>query len=137
MDLFRLESLAGALQPVFVGISTESVETARKLHRSHGVISHVFCRKVSLPLRLSVCMKFHVIPATAKSRLLLQALQDFAERSADSDTLLCLIPASAQYAAFLRRHSDLLERHFVLADLAPSPRLCTDERSTAEKGGCA
>ncbi|MBQ1963662.1 MAG: hypothetical protein II369_06045 [Clostridia bacterium] len=135
MDLLKAESLAGTLQPVFVGISAESVETARKLHRSHGVISHVFCRRVSLPLRLSVCMRFHVIPEVAKGRLLLQSLQDFAERTENADTLLCLIPASAQYAAFLRRHRDALERHFVLADPAPSPRLRSDGEVTMGKGG--
>lgn len=136
MDLLNQESLAGSLQPVLVGISAESVETARQIYRKHGVISHVFCKKVSLPLRLSVCMKFHVVPATAGSRLLLQALEDFADRAENADTLLCLIPASSQYAAFLRRHRELLERRFVLAEPPQSPRVRLGADSSTEKGGC-
>lgn len=128
MDLLNQDSIAKNLRPVLVGLSAESAETARRLYRKHGVISHVFCGRVSLAMRLSICMRFHKIPSACSERLLLEALQDFADAAEGSDALLCLIPATPKHASLLQRHRDLLERRFLLADPAPVESAC-------EKGG--
>ncbi|MBQ5893127.1 MAG: hypothetical protein IIW78_02625, partial [Clostridia bacterium] len=57
VDLLHKELLTGDLVPVLLGTSAETVETAKRLHRSYGVVSHVFCERAPLLLRLSVAMR--------------------------------------------------------------------------------
>ena len=134
MDLLHQELLTGDLVPVLLGTSIETIETAKRLHRKYGVVSHVFCERTPLLLRLSVAMRLHPVSPSRTDRLLLEALQDFAAPLAGSDAILYLIPCTAHHASFLKRHRDLLERQFILSEM-PQARSAKAEASACEKGG--
>lgn len=134
MDLLHKELLTGDLVPVLLGTSAETVETAKRLHRSYGVVSHVFCERAPLLLRLSVAMRLHSVSPSKGDRLLLEALQDFAAPLAGSDAILYLIPCTARHASFLKRHRDLLERQFILAEM-PQAHSAATKAPACEKGG--
>ena len=68
MDYIVHDVLAGELVPVLLGISQEVSETAHRMYRQYGVISHVFCNKIPLTMRLSLCMKFHRIQKTVDGK---------------------------------------------------------------------
>ena len=116
MDFIMQDILSGELIPVLLGFSTETHETAHRMYRRYGVLSHVFCQRVSLPMRLSLCMKFHTIRQTANEQLMLRALIDFAEQLSNADVILYLIPCTESYANFVWQNRDVLERRFVIAD---------------------
>lgn len=116
MDYIMNDVLSGAIVPVLLGLTTEASETAHRMYRRHGVISHVFCDRIPLSSRLSLCMKFHRIPETAGDRLLLQALEDFADQLGNADLILYLIPCDEHYTKLVWDRSDELERRFVIAD---------------------
>lgn len=112
------EALTGDLVPVLLGISPETQETAQRLFRQYGVISHVFCEKIPLPLRLTLCMKFHPVPSTEGEQLMLQALSDFSAQLEHADVILYLIPCTEHYAHVVWQNRDVLESRFVIADRA-------------------
>lgn len=108
--------LSGAIVPVLLGMTAEASETAHRLYRRHGVMSHVFCDKIPLTSRLSLCMKFHRIPTTVGDALMLQALSDFADQLGNADLILYLIPCNEHYTKLVWDHAENLERRFVIAD---------------------
>ena len=116
MDAITEDLLAGDLVPVLLGYCHETAEAARRIYKTHRVVSHVFCPPVPLPLRLSLCMKFHTVPHTAGEQLMLNALSDFADQLENADVILYLIPCTAAYANLTWLHKEQLERRFVLAD---------------------
>ncbi|MBQ9132338.1 MAG: hypothetical protein IJX62_07705 [Clostridia bacterium] len=134
MDFIKKEILSGELVPILLGISPESVETARRMYRQYGVISHVFCEKLPLPMRLSLCMKFHVIPAIANGQLMVQALTDFALQFQHADVILYLIPCTAHYANLIWHHHAALEGHFVLADRREMRTVWFGDQNELSKG---
>ena len=112
------EALTGDLVPVLLGTSPETQETAQRLFRQYGVVSHVFCEKIPLPLRLSLSMKFHPIPTTSGEQLMLQALLDFSSQLEHADVIPYLIPCTEHYAHLVWQNRDTLECRFLLADRA-------------------
>lgn len=116
MEYIMNDVLSGAIVPVLLGITTEASETAHRMYRRHGVLSHVFCDRIPLPSRLSLCMKFHRIPETAGEQLMLQALTDFADQLGNADLILYLIPCNEHYTKLVWDHAEELERRFVIAD---------------------
>lgn len=136
MDYIVREILSGELVPILLGYSPETVETAHRMFRKYGVVSHVFCEKISLPQRLSLCMKFHQINRTANERLMMDALYDFANQLENADIILYLIPCTESYANMVWHGRDELERRFVIADRAEMMRVWFGEENTKQaKGG--
>lgn len=115
MDYIKPDELSGELIPVLLGLSQEVNETARRMYRRYGVVSHVFCEKIPIAMRLSLCMKFHVIKHTADERLMTQALHDFADQLGNAEVILYLIPCTEEYANFVWAHCENLEGKFVIA----------------------
>ncbi|MBQ8311314.1 MAG: hypothetical protein IJX80_09930 [Clostridia bacterium] len=115
MDYIKKDALSGELIPVLLGLSQEVNETAHRMYREYGVVSHVFCEKIPLALRLSLCMKFHLIRHTADERLMTQALYDFADQLGNAEVILYLIPCTEEYANFVWNHCEDLEGKFVIA----------------------
>ena len=116
MDFIVKDVLSGELVPVLLGFSAETNETAHRMYRKYGVISHVFCDKKSIAMRFSLCMKTHVIKHTADEMLMMQALADFSEQLGNKDVILYLIPCTEDYARMVWNHRETLERRFVIAD---------------------
>ena len=135
MDYIVHEVLSEEIVPVLLGYSPEMNETARRMFRRYGVVSHVFCEKVPLPLRLSLCMKFHQIPRTADERLMMDALFDFANQLENADVILYLIPCTEAYANMIWHGRDELERRFVIADRAEMTRVWLGDDSGTIGGG--
>lgn len=115
MDYIKPDELSGELIPVLLGLSQEVNETARRMYRRYGVVSHVFCEKIPIAMRLSLCMKFHVIKHTSDERLMTQALHDFADQLGNAEVILYLIPCTEEYANFVWAHCENLEGKFVIA----------------------
>ena len=137
MDFILQDVLSGELVPVLLGISAEAQETARRMFRRYGVISHIFCEKIPLTMRLSLCMKFHTISKTHDDRLMIKALKDFSKQLENADVILYLIPCTEHYANIVWKNRDVLERRFVIADQAEMSRVWFDEETPeeAKKGG--
>ena len=123
MEYIMNDVLSGAIVPVLLGLTTEASETAHRMYRRHGVMSHVFCDRVPFAMRLSLCMKFHRIPDTTGDKLMLQALTDFADQLGNADLILYLIPCNEHYTNFVWNHTEELERRFVIADRAEMDRV--------------
>lgn len=66
-------------------------------------------------MRLSVCMKFHAVRHGASDRLMVTALQDFAEQLDHADLIFYLIPCTEEYANLVWRNRTELESRFVIA----------------------
>ena len=133
MDFIVKDVLSGELIPVLLGLSAEATETAHRMYRKYGVVSHVFCDKISLPRRLSLCMKFHVIRHSADKRLMVQALLDFAGQLENADVILYLIPCTESYANMVWQNRDTLERYFVIADKPEMERVWFGEPMDGEE----
>ncbi len=123
MDYIHPDVLSGEIVPVLLGVSLEVSETAHRMYRQYGVVSHVFCDKVPLAMRLSLCMKFHVIQRTVDERLLIRALHDFADQLSNRDVILYLIPCTEEYASLVWNQHEALESRFVIADKAEMYRV--------------
>ena len=123
MEYIMTDVLSGAIVPVLLGLTTEAGETAHRMYRRHGVMSHVFCDRVPFAMRLSLCMKFHRIHDTTGDKLMLQALTDFADQLGNADLILYLIPCNEHYTNFVWNHTEELERRFVIADRAEMDRV--------------
>ena len=136
MDFLAVEASARELVPVLLGSAADTYDVSHTLYRAFGVISHVFCPRVPLSMRLSLCTKFHKIPKTSQNRLLSEALLDFAEQQTDTDRVLCLIPCSRSAAAVAKALQGELESHFVFLSAQEAAALCKNHRIT-EKGGHA
>ncbi len=135
MDFIGKEILSGEIVPVLLGLSPEANLTARRMYRQYGVVSHVFCHKLPLPLRLTLCMKFHVIRHTSGEQLMRQALSDFATQLENLDVILYLIPCTEEAMGLIWHHRDELERRFVLADKPELYRVWFGEDATLPKKG--
>ena len=133
-DIVR-EILSGELVPILLGYSPETIDTAHRMFRKYGVVSHVFCEKLSLSQRLSICMKFHQINKTAGQRLMLDALYDFAGQLENADVILYLIPCTERYANLVWQNRDALERCFVIADRREMMRVWFGEEQTSQQKG--
>ena len=117
MDFIATDLLSSEIVPVLLGYSPEALETARRMYRRYGVISHVFCDAIPLPMRISLSCKFHIIRHRhAGERLMLRALQDFAEQLENADLILYLIPCTERDAALLWNFREALEGRYVIAD---------------------
>ena len=123
MEYIMNDVLSGAIVPNLLGLTTEASETAHRMYRRHGVMSHVFCERIPFSMRLSLCMKFHRIPDTTGDELMLQALIDFADQLGNADLILYLIPCNEHYTKFVWDHAEDLERRFVIADRAEMERV--------------
>ena len=123
MEYIMNDVLSSAIVPVLLGVTPEASDTAHRMYRQHGVLSHVFCDRIPLSMRLSLCMKFHRIPSTKNEQLLLQALSDFADQLSNADLILYLIPCNEHYTKLVWDHTEELERRFVLADRAEMERV--------------
>ena len=123
MEYIMNDVLSGAIVPVLLGVTPEASETAHRMYRRHGVMSHVFCDKIPFSMRLSLCMKFHRIPDTTDDALMLQALTDFADQLGNADLILYLIPCNEHYTNLVWDHAEELERRFVIADRAEMERV--------------
>ena len=134
MDFIMKDVLSGELVPILLGFSQEAQETAQRMFRKYGVVSHVFCNKIPLPFRLSLSMKFHVIRSTSEDRLMLQALFDYAEQLENADRILYLIPCTEHYASFVWNHRDCLESTFVIADKLEMNRVWFGEQAHGSGG---
>ena len=135
MDYIMEDVLSGELIPVLLGLSEESVETAKRLYKKYGVVSHVFCDKIPLPMRLTLCMKYHVIHHTKNEELLRRALCDFATQLGHADVILYLIPCTEGYANMVWEYREELECRFVIADKPEMQRVWFGEDSTLVSGG--
>ena len=140
MDYIVKDTLSGELIPVLLGVSTEVSETAHRMYREYGVVSHVFCEKIPLSMRLSLCMKFHNIKHTAGERLMIDALTDFASQLGNADVILYLIPCTEEYANLVWEKHEELEGRYVIASRdemyrvwfgedAPTPQLKEDHHA--------
>lgn len=123
MDYILPEILSGEIIPVLLGFSTRTMETARRMYRKYGVVSHVFCERAPLALRLAVSMRFHRIGSVPNARLMVGALVDFSQQMGHADVIPYLIPCTEEYASIVWDFRDELERHYVLADLAEMERV--------------
>ena len=123
MDYIMNDVLSGAIVPVLLGVTPEASDTAHRMYRRHGVMSHVFCDRIPLASRLSLCMKFHRVPETSGEQLLLQALADFADQFGNADLILYLIPCNEHYTKLVWDHVEELECRFVIADRAEMERV--------------
>ncbi len=123
MEYIMNDVLSGAIVPVLLGVTPEASETAHRMYRRHGVMSHVFCDRIPLASRLSLCMKFHHISKTTGEQLLLQALADFAEQLGNADLIFYLIPCNEHYTKLVWDHAEELGRRFVIADRAEMDRV--------------
>ncbi|MBQ9760104.1 MAG: hypothetical protein IJW16_02015 [Clostridia bacterium] len=123
MDFINEDILSGEIVPVLLGYSPETVATARRLYERYRVVSHVFCDHVPLPLRISLCMKFHVFSHASGDRLMLEVLDDFVMKLDKADVLLYLIPCTESYANLVWHNRDALERRFVLPDRGEMDRV--------------
>ncbi len=138
MDFIMTDVLSGELVPVILGISPEASETARRMYRKYGVVSHVFCDHIPLSMRLSLCMKFHVIRHSAQNeRLMLDALTDYAKQLGNADIILYLIPCTECYANMIWENRDALERRFVIADKPEMERVWFGESESEQEGNYA
>ena len=135
MDYIMEDVLSGELIPVLLGLSEEAVETAKRLYKKYGVVSHVFCDKIPLPLRLTLCMKYHVIHHTKNEELLRRALFDFSAQLGHADVILYLIPCTEGYANMVWEHREELECRFVIADKPEMQRVWFGEEDTQVSGG--
>lgn len=134
MDYIVKDILSGELVPVLLGLSSETAETARRMYRKYGVISHVFCDKIPLSMRLSLSMKYHIVPHSAKNdRLMIKALTDYAEQLGNAEVILYLIPCTERYANMLWQNRDALERVYVLADKPEMERVWFGEDAPLQK----
>lgn len=133
MDFIVTDILSGELVPVLLGYSAETSETAQRMYRKYGVISHVFCDKRPLSMRLSLCIKSHTVKHTANEMLMMQALTDFSEQLGNKEVILYLIPCTEEYARMVWEHRDSLERRFVLADKQEMERVWFGEDASPEK----
>lgn len=132
MDFIREDFLSGELVPVLLGTSPETARTARRYFKKYGTVSHVFGDGLSLSTRLSICMKYHFVRHRAGDHLMLTALKDYAKQLGNADLILYLIPCTEDYANFIWRNREILERYFVIANSSEMERVWYGEED--EKG---
>lgn len=114
MNNIEKELPVGELIPVLLGASPEATQTARRLFRQYGRISRLFCDKPPFASLFTPCMKVHQVKGGG-DRLMLTALQDFAQTARHIDVILYLIPCTLDYSNFVWRNRDALEQDYVIA----------------------
>ena len=115
MEEITKNTSRGDLIPVLLGLSSNTLETAKSLYQRCDAVSHVFCGLVPFPFRFSIYMKFHRVGHTKKERLMVQALLDFSNQIGNQDTILYLIPCTREYIEMIKQNRDILESRFVIA----------------------
>ena len=135
MDFIDEEILSGELVPILLGLSPEAWQVAHRLYHHYNVLSHVFCNSLPFPLRLSLCMKYHVIRHTSDEQLMLLALLDFATQMKNADVIPCLIPCSRRFENFIWQYRDQLERRFVIVDRKHAKRAWFGKQIPLQQGG--
>ena len=135
MDFIDEEILSGELVPILLGLSPETWQVSHRLYRRYNLLSHVFCNALPLPLRLSLCMKYHVIRHTSDERLLLLALLDFSAQMKHADVIPCLIPCTRRFENFIWEYRDQLERQFVIVDRQKAKRAWFGKQIPLQQGG--
>lgn len=133
MDYIVKDALMGELIPVLLGVSAEVNDTAHRMYREYGVISHVFCDRIPLAMRLSLCMKFHIVKSTANEQLMIDALTDFATQLGNADVILYLIPCTEHYASIVWERSAELEGRYVIASREEMYRVWFGEETPSIK----
>ena len=127
MDYLANELRAGELAPVLLGNSGHSKAVSRQFFYRYGMISHIFCNRVSFFGRFfSLTAKYHPVNGFEKDELLLIALKDFAKSVQNRDIVLFLIPGTEKAKQFIRRNREQLEADFVLADARALAKLIGD-----------
>ena len=134
MDYIVKDALSGELIPVLLGVSAEVNDTARRMYREYGVVSHVFCDRIPLAMRLSLCMKFHVVKSTQNEQLMIDALTDFSNQLGNADVILYLIPCTEHYASVVWERCTELEGRYVIASREEMYRVWFGEDSPMQKG---
>ena len=132
MDFIEKELLCSELVPVLLGISAETLQTARRFFKKYGTVSHVFCDRTPLSAHLSLCARYHAIRHDAGDLLMLTALKDYAKQLGNADVILYLIPCTVDYANFVWRHRETLEPFFVIADQPEMERVWYGEEAEKE-----
>lgn len=133
MDFIVKDILSGELVPVLLGISPEAMQTARRIFRQYGVVSHLFCDKIPLTMRLTYCVKFHVIRHGERERLMITALRDFAVQLGNADILLYLIPCTVDWANTVWQNRNDLEPYYVIASRPEMEKVWYGEPNTGEE----
>ena len=103
--------------PVLLGDPSEAGRVASGLYSRHGLTPHWFGQ--GRGLLLTVYAERHPAPA-GEDGVLLRLLLAFAKERPAPAGLLTLIPCSEEAEAFLLRHRETLEEHFVLLS-RPAP----------------
>ena len=116
MDFIKDEILGGELVPVLLGVSSEAMQTARRFFKKFNTVSHVFCDRIPLSARLSICVRYHPVHHGAGDPLMLTALRDYACQLGNADVILYLLPCTEDYANFVWRNREALEPYYVIAD---------------------
>ena len=133
MDFIVKDILSGELVPVLLGISPEAMQTARRIFRQYGVVSHLFCDKIPLTMRLTYCVKFHEIRHGERERLMITALRDFAVQLGNADILLYLIPCTVDWANTVWQNRNDLEPYYVIASRPETEKVWYGEPNTGEE----
>ncbi len=137
MDFINEEILSDELVPVLLGLSIQTWQISHRLYKKYNVISHVFCNRLLPPLRLSLCMKYHVIHHTENEQLMIHALHDFSSQLDGADVIPYLIPCTEEYANLVWEHHEALERRFVVADRHLLQSAWLEDPKPIQKGGRA
>jgi|GEM_PF-1944967 len=116
MDYFANELRVGELAPILLGNSSYSKSISKRIFSRHGMISHIFCNRVSFLKRFCLTAKYHPVGGFEEDELLLLALKDFAKGVQTRDIVLYLIPGTEKAKQFIRRNRERLEPDFVIAD---------------------
>ena len=129
MDFIVKDILSGELVPVLLGASPEAMQTARRFFRTYGVVSHLFCARVPLRMRLTCCVRFHPIRT---GRLMMTALTDFAAQLGNADIILYLIPCTVEASNFVWQNRAELERRYVVASRQEMQKVWFGDRAAGE-----
>ena len=116
MNFIKDEILGSELVPVLLGVSSEAMQTARRFFKKFNTISHVFCDRIPLYARLSICVRYHSVHHGAGDSLMVTALRDYACQLGNADVILYLLPCTEDYANFVWRNREELEPYYVIAD---------------------
>lgn len=135
MNYIGNELLSGEIVPVLLGVSPEAVETAREMFRKYRVLSHVFCQEIPLPYRFMLSMKFHKVRHSSHDRMMITALEDFANQIVSADVILYLIPCTEEYTRLIWRNREQLETRYVISSPTEIHRTWFGEKTAESAPG--
>ena len=114
--IYVKEQLERVMVPVLLGDGAQAIRVARKLYRSYGVISHLYCSRPSIFLYLLSFVRVVRIPDYMQGELLIEDLRTFAQQY--PDLLFCLIPCTEAYCVFCTACKEKLEPYYIFVDPA-------------------